>query len=130
MEDDSVPKLIPYHFLYIKETPRQKELRLSYNWIMTEEGWLRMDKKEIRPPSTPKKSTTSPLEFLGQCFDERDNVWTSSFDFEIDGSIQSPNDTSFHKVRNTVGNSEIALNEVCLTALLPVDHLVQSYAED
>ncbi|KAF7508228.1 hypothetical protein GJ744_009525 [Endocarpon pusillum] len=65
-----------------------------------------MDKK---PPSTPSKNPLS-LEFAGQCFDEDENIWTSCFEFNKDGSIESE-DTSFHKVRSAAGNVELDLNE-------------------
>ncbi len=109
MEEDEVPKFRSWEFVHIPETARQKELRESYNWKITSEGWVRMDKK---PPSTPPKNLP-PLDFSGQCFDEVENVWTSCFQLEGDGRIES-DDTFFHKVRSVAGNAEIDLDEVCL----------------
>ncbi|ERF75273.1 hypothetical protein EPUS_00065 [Endocarpon pusillum Z07020] len=106
MEEDEVPKLMSFAFVHVEETARQRDLRESYNWKITPGGWLRMDKK---PPSTPPKNLP-PLEFAGQCFDEDENVWTSCFEIEKDGSIAS-NDTSFHKVRSAAGNVELDLDK-------------------
>lgn len=120
MDEDSMPTLEPYHFIYIEDSAQVKAWRESYNWRMTPEGWLRRDKKEIQQPSTPPKNT-APLDFLGQCFDEDEGLWTHCFEFEKDGSIES-RDTSFHKVRGTAGDAEIDLDEVCLTAVRWLDH--------
>ena len=108
MEEDEVPKLMSLDFVYESETARERELRNSYNWEITPEGWLRMDKKAL---STPPKNLP-PLEFAGQCFDEDENVWTSCFEIEDNGSIKNE-DTSFHKVRNAADNVELDLDEVC-----------------
>ena len=113
MEEDDVPKFMPFDFIHVHETARQIKLRESYNWEVTPEGFKRMDKK---PPSTPRKNLSS-LEFKGQCYDEDENVWTSCFEFETDGSIRS-DDTFFHKVRSAAGNVEIDLDEVYFPALL------------
>ncbi|KAF7509994.1 hypothetical protein GJ744_007308 [Endocarpon pusillum] len=106
MEEDEVPKLRSFAFVYESQTARQRELIQSYNWKITPDGWLRMDKK---PPSTPSKNPLS-LEFAGQCFDEDENIWTSCFEFNKDGSIESE-DISFHKVRSAAGNVELDLDE-------------------
>ena len=108
MEEDEVPKVRSFSFIHVHETARQKQLKESYNWKITPEGWLRMDKKT---PYTPP-----PLQFSGQCYDEGDNVWTTCFKFKKDGSIQGGN-TSVEKLRSIAGNVEIDLDEVCLPAL-------------
>ncbi len=112
MEENTIPKLIPHTFVDRLMTARQTKLIESYNWKFTPEGLLRMDKK---PPSTPRKNLP-PLKFSGQCFDEEDNVWTTCFEIEEDGTIGSK-DTYFHKVRSVAGNVEIGLDEVCLFVL-------------
>ncbi len=112
MEEDEVPKFMSFAFVHEEQTAREEELIESYNWKITPEGWLRMDKK---PPSTPPKDP-KPLDFSGQCFDEDEDVWTTCFEFEKDGSIES-DDTAFHKVRSAAGDVKIDLDEVCLSAL-------------
>ncbi|ERF69834.1 hypothetical protein EPUS_08035 [Endocarpon pusillum Z07020] len=108
MEEDSVPKLIPYYLISVEESPQQKALRLSYNWRMTEHGWLRMDKKKNQEPSAPKE--IAPQDFFGQCFDEDENCWMQCFEFDKDGNIDS-DDTYFHKVRSAAGNIEVDLDK-------------------
>ncbi len=119
MEEDEVPKFRSFAFVHVQQTARQKELEESYNWEITPEGWLRKDKK---PPSTPPKNLP-PLDFSGQCFDEDENVWTTCFEFEKDGSIES-DDTSFHKVRSVAGNAEIDLDEVCFSVFFGLSCLI------
>lgn len=112
MKEDMPPKLLSYALICnMGLSAREIELRRSYNWKMTPEGWLRMDKKR---PSTPK-NLPAP-EFLGQCFDEDEDVWMRCFEVEKDGSIDSA-DTSFHRVRNVAGDVDIDLDKVCLTTL-------------
>ena len=107
-----MPKLRPYDLIHIEESPQEKALRLSYNWAMTDEGWLRMDKKKNQEPSTPKE--IAPRNLFGQCFDEHDNAWMRCFEFEMDYSIRG-RDTSYHKVRSAAGDVEVDLDEVGTT---------------
>ncbi len=123
MEEDSVPKLRSYHFIHKDESPQEKALRLSYNWRMTEHGWLRMDKKA---PSTPEE--IAARDFLGQCFDEDGNCWTQCFKFKEDGSIRS-RDTSFHTVRNAADNVQVDLDKVCIMTLFYLDHFFPLIAD-
>lgn len=119
MEEDSVPKLRPYDLIHRDMSPQQAALIRSYNWCMTDHGWLRMDKKKAEPPSPPKE--IAARDFLGQCFDEDENCWEQCFEFDKDGSIDS-RDTSFHKVQSAAGNVEVDLDKVCITALFSLDH--------
>ncbi len=126
MEDDSVPKLRPYDLIHWGESPEQKALRLSYNWRMTDHGWLRMDKKKIQAPSTPKEIAAGDC--FGQCFNEDGNCWMQCFEFDSDGSIHS-RDTSFHTVRSAAGNVEVDLDKVCITTLFYLNHFFFSITD-
>ncbi len=121
MEEDSVPKFMPYDFIYVMESDRQQVLRRSYNWRATADGMERMEKKE---PSTPQNRPCPTLDFQGQCFDENDNAWTHCIDFNKDGSIDDGLDTSFHKVRSVAGDKEMDLDQVRLSALAVTQALI------
>jgi hypothetical protein len=79
-----------------------------------------MDKKKTQQSSNPSKNDAL-LDFLGQCFDKSENVWTHCFEFQMDGSIDSF-DTSFHKLRSTAGDVAVDLDEVRLPQLLWPNH--------
>ncbi len=120
MEEEMPPRLMSYALTYRQETAREKELRTSYNWKMTDEGWLRMDKKQPSTPRKPKDLTA--LEFLGQCYDEDEHFWMKCFVFREDGSIRHP-DKSFHKVQSTAGDVDIDLDKVRRTTFLARSHI-------
>ena len=125
MEKDSLPIFDPVHFINTELIREVKEPRQSYNWILTVDGWNKMDKETGQLVSTPPKLMPLALEFGGQWYDEDENIWTQCFEIEKDGTIDSK-DTYFHKVRSTVGDAEIDLDEVCLTAAFWLNHILLS----
>ena len=125
MEKDSLPKFNPGHFINTEEILEVKETRQSYNWILTVDGWKKMDKKTGQLRSTTPEPMDIAPDFTGQCYDEDENVWTHCFKFQTNGTIES-DDTYFHKVRSTVGDAEIDLDEVCLTAAFWLNHILLS----